>query len=59
MLSPFLLSPVKIPYSLPPPPPPPCSPTNPPTPIPGPGIPLHWGIEPTKDQGLLLPLMTN
>jgi hypothetical protein len=24
-----------------------------------PDIPLHWGIEPSQDQGLLLPLMTN
>jgi hypothetical protein len=24
-----------------------------------PGIPLHWGIEPTKAQGPLLPLMSN
>ena len=38
--------------------PPPLLP-NAPTPIPGPGIPLHWGIEPSQDQGPLLPLMTN
>jgi hypothetical protein len=30
---------------------------NPLTPIPGPGIPLHWGIKPSQDQGPLLPLM--
>jgi hypothetical protein len=29
----------------------------PPTPIPGPGIPLYWGIEPSQDLGPLLPLM--
>jgi hypothetical protein len=39
MLSPFLVSPPKIPYPLPLLP-------NPPTPIPGPGIPLYWVIEP-------------
>jgi|UPI0000468C1B hypothetical protein len=40
MLSPFLVSPPKIPYPLP-------SPLHPnsPTPIPDPGIPLYWGIE--------------
>ena len=32
---------------------------NPPTPIPGTGSPLHWGIEPLQDLGPLLPLMTN
>jgi hypothetical protein len=32
---------------------------NPPTPIPGPGIPLYRGIEPSQDLGFLLPLMTN
>ena len=30
---------------------------NPPTPIPGPGIPLYWGIETSQDLALLLPLM--
>ena len=24
-----------------------------------PGIPLHWGIKPSQDQGSLLPLMSN
>jgi hypothetical protein len=54
MLSPFLVTPLKIPYPL-------SFPLlpNPPTPIPGPGIPLYWGIEPLQDQGPLLPLMTN
>ena len=52
MLSPFLVSTPKITQSLPLLP-------NPPTPIPGPGIPLYWGIEPSQDQGLLLPLMTD
>jgi hypothetical protein len=27
--------------------------------LPGPGIPLYWGIEPSQDQGPLLSLMTN
>jgi hypothetical protein len=27
--------------------------------LPGPGIPLHGGIEPSQDQGSLLPLMTD
>jgi hypothetical protein len=54
MLSPFLVSPLKIPYPLPL-----ALLPNPPTPIPGPSIPLHWGIEPSQDQGPLLPLMIN
>jgi hypothetical protein len=37
---------------------PPCSPNHP-LPLPSPGIPLHWGIEPSQDQGPLLPLMTD
>jgi hypothetical protein len=28
-------------------------------PVPGPGIPLHWGIVSSQDQGPLLPLITN
>ena len=36
----------------------PCSPTHP-LPLPCPVIPLHWGIEPSQDQGPLLPLMSN
>jgi hypothetical protein len=36
----------------------PYSPTHP-LQLPGPGIPLYWGIEPSQDQGPLLPLMTN
>jgi hypothetical protein len=28
-----------------------------PLPLPHPGIPLHWGIEPSQDQGPFLPLM--
>jgi hypothetical protein len=36
----------------------PYSPTQPLCP-PGPGIALHWGIEPLQDQGPLLPLMTD
>jgi hypothetical protein len=39
------------------PPPSPCSPTYP-LPLPVPGIPLYWGIEPLQDQGPLLPLKT-
>jgi hypothetical protein len=42
MLSPFLISPLKIPYPLP-------LLSNPPTPIPGSGIPLYWGIEPENE----------
>jgi hypothetical protein len=33
-----------------------CSPTHPLL-LPGPGTSLHWGIEPSQDQGPLLPLM--
>jgi hypothetical protein len=36
----------------------PCSPTHPLS-LPCPAIPLHWGIEPSQDQGPLLPLMSN
>jgi hypothetical protein len=36
----------------------PCSPSHPLL-LPGPGIPLHWGIETSQDQGPLLPLMTD
>ena len=43
---------------LPSPPPSCCSPTYPLS-LPGPGIPLYWGIEPSQDQGTLLPLMTD
>jgi hypothetical protein len=50
MLSPFLVSPLKIPYLY--------SPTHP-FPLPGPGIPLYWVIEPSQDQGPLFPWMTN
>jgi hypothetical protein len=42
MLSPFL-SPLKIPYPLPPPP------------VSGPGITLYWGIEPSQEQGRAYP----
>jgi hypothetical protein len=51
---PFLVSPPKIPYPLPVPLLP-----NPPTPIPGPVIPLYWGIVPSQDLGPLLPLITD
>jgi hypothetical protein len=54
MLSPFLVSPPKIPYLFPLPLLP-----NPPTSTPGPGIPLYWGIEPSQDLGPLLPLITD
>jgi hypothetical protein len=40
------------------PPPCPCSPTHPLL-LPGAGIRLYWDIEPSQDQGPLLPLMTN
>jgi hypothetical protein len=36
----------------------PCSPTYP-LPLPGPGIPLYWGIWSSKYQGPLLPLMAD
>jgi hypothetical protein len=39
-------------------PPSPCSPTYP-LPLPCPGIPLHWSIKPSQNQGPLLPLMPN
>jgi hypothetical protein len=39
-------------------PPSPCSPTHP-LPLPGPDIPLQWGIKPSQDQGPLLPLISN
>jgi hypothetical protein len=32
---------------------------NHPLPLPCPGIPLHWGIKPSQDQGPLLSLMSN
>jgi hypothetical protein len=40
---------------------PPSSPYSPTHPLllPGPGNYLHWGIEPSQDQGPLLPLMSN
>ena len=47
MLSPFLVSPSKIPYPVPIPLLP-----NPPIPIPSPDIPLYWGIEPYRTKGL-------
>jgi hypothetical protein len=43
------------PLYLPSPPPPCCSPTHPLL-VPGPGIPLYWGIWSSQDQG---PLMAN
>ena len=36
----------------------PCSPTYP-LPLPCPGIPLHWSIKPSQDQGPLISLMSN
>jgi hypothetical protein len=51
---PFPGFPSEIPLS---PPYSPCSPTHT-LPLPGPGTPLHWGIEPSQDQGPLLSLMT-
>jgi hypothetical protein len=57
MLSPFLVSPQKNTLNLFPLPSP-CSPTHPLLLL-GPGIPPHWGIEPSQDQEPLLPLMSN
>ena len=57
MLYPFSVSPPQTPF-------PTLSPSfyegapiNPFTPASRLGIPLHWGIQPSEDQGLLLPLM--
>ena len=36
----------------------PCSPTHPLL-LSCPGIPLHWGMEPSQDQGPFLPVMSN
>jgi hypothetical protein len=61
MLSPFP-TPPETPYPIPPSP---ASmgvfphPATYPLPPPCPHISLHWGIEPSQDQGFLLPLMTN
>ena len=56
MLSPFPVSPpeTRSPFS-----PPPCfyEGALPPTNSHFTGIPLHWGIQPSQDQGALLPLM--
>jgi len=60
MASPFLVSPLEIPYLIP-------LPlllrmlTHPPTPscLPHPGIPLHWGIKPSQEQGPPLPVMSD
>ena len=54
MLSPFLVSPppLPIPSLLP------CSPTHQLL-LPGPDIPLHWGIQPSQNQRHLLALMTD
>jgi hypothetical protein len=49
MLSPFLVSHLKIPYPIP----------LPPAHYPWPLIPLHWGIEPSQDQGPFFPLMSD
>jgi hypothetical protein len=60
MLSPFSISPPQPPYPMPPPPASmrvfPHLPTHPLS-SPHPGIPLHWGIKLSQDQGPLLPLM--
>jgi hypothetical protein len=55
MLSPFLISPPKIPLTHSPSP---CSLTYS-LQLPWPGIPLHWGIEPSLGQGFLLSLMSH
>ena len=54
MLSPFMISPLKTPYPIPHPPSP-CTPTYS-LPLPCPGIPLYWSMQPSQDQGPLLPL---
>jgi hypothetical protein len=54
MLSLFLVSPQKIPYLIPLPLLP-----NPSILIPGPGISLFWGIEPSQEQGPLLSLIAD
>jgi hypothetical protein len=55
MLSPFLVSPpTPPPFPLPSP----CLPTHPLL-LPGSGIPLHWGIDPSQDQEPLFSLMTD
>ena len=54
MLSPFLVSPPKNPI----PTTSPCSPTHTLL-LPFLGIPIHWGIKPSQDQGPLLPLLPN
>jgi hypothetical protein len=53
MLPPFLVSPLRTPYPVPP-----AHHTHPLS-LPGPDILLYWGIEPSKDQGPLLPLMSH
>ena len=53
-LSPFLVSSLKVPYTLLQS----CSPTHPLL-LPGPGIPLYWGISSSQDQGPLFPLMAD
>ena len=55
MLSPFLISPFRTSYLLTPSP---CSPTIPLW-LSSLHIPLNWDIESSRDQGPLLPLMTN
>ena len=59
MLSPFPVSPLQSPYSIPPLP---CFNEGAPSPTYPllshfPSIPLHWGIKPSQDQGPPLPLM--
>ena len=57
----FLVSPQESPYPIAPPPdslrvfPHPLTHSH----LPHPGIPLHWGIEPSQDQESLLSLMPN
>ena len=60
MLSPFPVSHLQTPYPIP------LSPdsmrvlpASDPVPPHHPGIPLHWSIEPSQNQGPLLPLMSN
>ena len=58
MLSPFPVSPPGSPYPIFPPPASLRVLTHP-LPPPYSGIPLHWGMEPSQEQGPLFPLMPN
>lgn len=57
MLSPFPVSPPETPYPFPHPPASMRLFPHPPIPASPPNILLHWGINPSHDQGPFLPLM--